>query len=447
MAFNSDVLLERLRALTAGSTPRRWLVAYSGGIDSTVLLHALADSAGDTPILAIHIDHDLHPDSAAWAENARRFAGDLGVDFAARRVQIDARMPQGPEAAAREARYSALNEFVVEGDCLLSGHHESDQAETLLLNLVRGSGPAGLAGIGARQVFGRGLLLRPMLGVPGEEIAAYAEKHALRWIEDPSNKEDRFDRNFVRQEIVPRLKCRWPAVVNRLTLSSTLLDEANELLQELADIDIASCGGPAALSLAAMNALSESRQRNLLRRAIRLCGLPPPPATRLYQAVQELIPARPDAQPLIAWPGAELRRYREHIYVLPALDESPENPQRLLIANGEPVDLGNKLGSLQLVAADAPGLCPAVAGNGLQICFREGGESLRIAKDGSTRKLKKLMQEHGVLPWMRDRLPLLYAGRELVAVADLWVSADHSADRGLVVNWQEKPLIYCEHSL
>ncbi len=447
MAFDSDVLLERLQTLTAGSAPRRWLVAYSGGMDSTVLLHALAAAGTDTPILAIHIDHALHPDSIAWAEQARGFAEAEGVEFATRRVQLDPRQPQGPEAAAREARYAALNEFVAPGDCLLSAHHENDQAETLLLNLIRGSGPAGLAGIGARQAFGDGLLLRPLLGVAGADIADYATGHALCWIDDPSNEDDRFDRNFIRQEIVPRLKSRWPAVVNRLTLSATLLDEANELLQELADIDIATCGGPAALALAEINALSESRQRNLLRRAIRRCGLPPPPATRLYQAVQALIPARPDAQPLITWPGAELRRYRDHVYVLPAQDPRPGDPEQLLLADAEAIDLGDRLGSLQLVSADGRGLDPNVARNGLRIRFRDGGESLRIAAGGATRKLKKLLQEQGILPWMRDRLPLLYAGKELVAVADLWVSADHSAERGLLVKWREKPLLNGEHSL
>lgn len=447
MAFDSDVLLERLQALTAGSAPRHWRVAFSGGLDSTVLLHALAATGTATPILAIHIDHDLHPDSTAWAEHARGIAESLGVDFAVRRVQLDPRQPQGPEAAAREARYAALSEFIAPGDCLLSAHHESDQAETLLLNLVRGSGPAGLAGIGARQAFGRGLLLRPLLGVAGEDIAAYAERHALRWCDDPSNEDDRFDRNFIRQEIVPRLKSRWPAVVNRLTLSATLLDEANELLRELADIDIAACGGPASLALAEMNTLSESRQRNLLRQAVRRCGLPPPPATRLYQAVQALIPARPDAQPLITWPGAELRRYRDHVYVLPAQEPRPHDPAPLLLADAEAIDLGDQLGSLQLVSADGPGLDPDVAGSGLQIRFRDGGEALRIARGGATRKLKKLLQERGVLPWMRDRVPLLYAGQELVAVADLWVSADHSAERGLLVKWREKPLLNCEHSL
>ncbi|MGI9261809.1 MAG: tRNA lysidine(34) synthetase TilS, partial [Woeseiaceae bacterium] len=201
------------------------------------------------------------------------------------------------------------------------------------------------------------------------------------------------------------------------------------------------------LALPAMNGLSESRQRNLLRRAVRRCGLPPPPATRLYQAVQELIPARPDAQPLVTWSGAELRRYRDHIYVLPALDQGPEDPQQLLLVDAEPVPLGRRLGHLQLVTGDGVGVDPQLAADGLQIRFREGGETLRIAEEGSTRRLKKLLQEYGVLPWMRDRVPLLYAGDELVAVADVWVSADHSAARGVVVNWREKPLLNCRHSL
>ena len=216
MAFDSDVLLERLQALTGGVGPARWLVAFSGGIDSSVLLHALASASDGTPVVAIHIDHGLHPDSAAWSQHAETFSTALGVEFITRAVSLDPKLPQGTEAAARDARYQAFYELVEDDDCLLSAHHERDQAETLLLNLMRGSGPAGLAGIRVTQSFGRGQLLRPMLGVSGDDIAAYASAEGLTWIEDPSNADTRFDRNFIRREVMPLLRTRWPAVDNRL---------------------------------------------------------------------------------------------------------------------------------------------------------------------------------------------------------------------------------------
>jgi len=185
MTFDSEKLLDRLQALSTISAPARWLVAYSGGIDSTVLLHAITRSATDVSVVAIHIDHGLHPDSEQWETHCRACAATLGVDFVSRKVVVDEKSENGPEAAARQSRYAALLSIVQDNDCLLSAHHEDDQAETLLLNLMRGSGPAVLAGIGLQQSFGRGRLLRPLLGVPGDEITAYARKHDLSWIDDP----------------------------------------------------------------------------------------------------------------------------------------------------------------------------------------------------------------------------------------------------------------------
>ena len=246
MTFDSTLLLERLTALTASDVASRWLVAFSGGIDSTVLLHALSSirERHQCEIIAIHIDHGLHPDSGDWEIHCRQFADSLGVSYSSCPVTVSDVSHSGPEAAARQARYVVLQPQVQEGDCVLSAHHEDDQAETLLLNLMRGSGIAGLAGIGAAQDFGRGRLLRPLLGVSGAAIEAYAKRHKLGWIEDPTNANIRFDRNFLRQEIVPRLATRWPAVTARLRQSADLASEASGLLKNLADIDLAASGSP-----------------------------------------------------------------------------------------------------------------------------------------------------------------------------------------------------------
>jgi len=442
MSFDSDDLLERLQALTAAYSPSRWIVAFSGGIDSTVLLHALATSNSEIPLLAMHIDHGMQTDSGSWDTHCESIAEELNVDYQSRKVIVSDVNENGPEAAARQARYAALLNTVQDGDCLLSGHHENDQAETLLLNLMRGSGPAGLAGIGARQVFGRGLLLRPLLGISLHDITAYANDHNLSWIDDPSNVDTRFDRNFVRSEIVPKLAARWPAVSNRLRRSAELVGEASELLNELAEIDLAACGSRDRLDIVAITGLSHARQRNLLRRAVRLCGLPPPPATRLYQIINELIPAREDAQPLVAWPGAEVRRYRGQLYVMAELHADHELPSGKLQVGGDDLVLGPGLGSVALTIIGAGGIDPALVGNGLSIRFRHGGEEIRIEGQGATRKLKKLLQEAGVLPWMRDRIPLVFAGESLVAVGDLWVSADHLVDNGLTIAWQDKPPLH-----
>jgi tRNA(Ile)-lysidine synthase len=438
MKLSPDDLLQRLQSLTAGSAARRWVVAYSGGIDSTVLLHALATSGTSTPVLAVHVDHGLHVRSAEWVRHCAAVATSLGVDFRSVRVDAAADRGAGPEAAAREARYEAFLAIVEGGDCLLSGHHENDQAETLLLNLLRGSGPAGLAGIGTCQPFGRGRLLRPMLGVTGATIEEYARRHSLEWIDDPTNVDTRFDRNFLREEIMPRLTVRWPAASERLTRSAALAGEAAELLSNLGDIDLAACGRPSRLGIAEMQKLSTARQRNLLRRAVRRCGLPPLPSTRLEQVVEQVMPAREDAQPLVAWRGGELRRYRGEIFLMRPLPETGE-PLPGLLRPGVTLSPGPALGKLRLCESDAGGVRPAVAEAGLSVRFRAGGEQIRIG--AHTRKLKKLMQDAGVLPWMRNRIPLLYAGDDLVAVANLWVSSAHHDVPGLRVEWTESPVI------
>ena len=440
MQFSSQLLLERLDALAAGRDVARWIVSYSGGIDSSVLLHALATSGTTDPVIAVYVDHGLHPDSARWGDHCESFALGLGAGFERLTVDVDDYAGSGPEAAARQARYAALIGVVADGDCLLSGHHEDDQAETLLLNLMRGSGPAGLAGIGASQSFGRGRLLRPMLGVPGDAIADYAESHGVQWLDDPSNVDTRFDRNFLRNDIIPALAARWPAVSNRMRRSAELLGEASDLLDQLADIDLRHCGPLEALSVSAIGELPPARQRNLLRRAARRNGLPPPPYTRLHQLQHELIPAREDAAPLVRWPGAEARRYQGRVYLLPDLQSAPDVPGDRLRPDGVPVSLGTGLGSIVLTQS-APGIDPAIASEGLEIRFRAGGEEIRIQEGGPTRKLKKLMQESAVLPWMRDRLPILYSGSEVVAVGDLWISAVHTADHGFAVEWRRKPAI------
>jgi tRNA(Ile)-lysidine synthase len=439
MSFSPEYLLSRLEALTADQPCRRWLVALSGGVDSSVLLHAVVASGDQTPVLAIHVDHGLHEDSPTWAAHCQRFAADLGVRFESLSVEIDPESGDSLEAAARDARYRAMLQYVCEGDCLLSGHHESDQAETLLLNLMRGSGPAGLAGIGAINSFGRGRLLRPLLGIAADEISRYAREQGLTWIDDPSNVDTRFDRNFLRKEILPRLTDRWPAAAKQLGRSAELAGEAAELLDALADIDIDACGTPARLALAPMRKLPPPRQRNLLRRAVRLAGLPPIPAGRLRQALGELVPAREDAAPLVTWPGGELRRYRDELFVLMPLGDHPDDQRRTVLPGQGPVSPGVGLGTIALVPASGVGLDPGLAADGLELRFRQGGEQIRVTARGPTRPLKKLLQESGVLPWMRDRLPLLYAAGELVAVGDEWVSSDHTMTPGLVVEWQDKP--------
>ena len=441
MSFTREQLLEQLAALrTEARAPARYILAYSGGLDSTVLAHALTSAATGIPVVAVHIDHSLHPESGRWSEHCRDFAAELGIEFRCRKVAVQLESGKGPEASAREARYAALHAEIEPGDWLLSAHHREDQAETLLLNLVRGSGPAGIAGIGAARRFGSGWLVRPLLHVDRAALLSYADTHGLQWLEDPSNTDRRFDRNFLRHEVLPRLKTRWPDIAARLQRSARHAGEAAALLADLAGIDLDALGGRAErLPVDGLRALPRARQRNLVRYALRVCGRSTPTALQLDRILDEVLPAREDAQPQVTWPGASVRRYRNGLYLLPEV--LPDVPQAAAFDAGS-APLGEGLGVLQLEEGAGRGLAPALVAGGLRLGFRQGGEKFRPDSQVHTRKLKKLLQDEGIVPWMREHVPLIYAGDELVAVGDLWIAADAAASPGVAVRWEERPALH-----
>lgn len=443
MPFTTEQLKHRLSALASGEPPSRIVVAFSGGLDSTVLLHALHHIQKEMaiPMVAVHVKHDLHADAGEWESHCKKVVSGLGVDYVSIAVEVDRNSGQGLEASARTARYKALEQTMRPGDWLLSAHHQDDQAETLLLNLLRGSGTAGLAGIGAIQEFGPAQLVRPLLNVAREDLRAYAKSHDLTWLDDPSNADTQFDRNYLRHSIVPKLKERWPAASAKLARSAALASEASALLDHLADDDLRSLGQPQRIEIAALAALADDRQRNVLRRALKLSGLSHAPTTALRQIIDELIPAKPDAEPLVRWPGTEARRYRDFLYLLPELPPEPTGQGHKLDTDDRSVDLPG-MGRVSLKERGTAGIRDAVIKNGLEIRFRVGGEEIRPSGHDCTHKLKKLLQQEGIVPWMRDRIPLLYAGNHLVAVANLWVSADDADNNGLCISWEHHPEIY-----
>jgi tRNA(Ile)-lysidine synthase len=441
VSLEADLLAKLAMLEDVAGRPARFVVALSGGLDSTVLAHALATTRErhGVSVLAAHVDHGLQPESGRWSAECRSFAGEFGIDFASLGVDVDRRSGLGLEAAARAARYGALADLLGEGDWLLSAHHRDDQAETLLLNLTRGSGPSGLAGIGEARPLGAGWLIRPLLAVSRDALEEYAHRHALAWITDPSNEDPQFDRNYLRHEVLPLLEARWPGVAERLARSAALAGEAAALLDELAALDRRVLGKrPDRLELAPYRELSPARQRNVLRHVLTQLGMPLPGTAQLEQIVTELVPAREDAQPLVAWPGAEARRYRDRLYLIRAAG-----------AEAEAVDAGatdcirlpDDLGVLRLRRGAEWGLSNAVLERGLELRFRVGGEQLKPCGQNHTRTLKKLLQEEGIVPWMRDRVPLLFSGGELVAVADLWVAADAASQPGTAIDWQRRPAL------
>jgi tRNA(Ile)-lysidine synthase len=444
VTFGPEVLLERLDALeTVDNNPDRYVIALSGGLDSTVLAHALslARERHGKSLLAVHIDHQLHPESGRWSEYCRKLAEKLALEFVAETVSIDAGVG-GLEAAARKARYAALARHMGDGDWLLSAHHRNDQAETLLLNLMRGSGPAGMAGIGLLTPFAAGWLVRPLIDVPRDALEAYAATQELRWVDDPSNQDLRFDRNFLRHDVLPALERRWTGVVERLARSAELAAEAATMLDELAASDLHAVGDRAArIDIAGLLGLTDARQRNLLRHAMRQAGIPVPGASRLATVLDSVLQAREDAQPLVRWQGAEVRRYRGKLYLLPPLGGQAWPPEGHPLADA-PLALGPGMGSLRLARGADRGLSEAIVARGLHVRMRNGGEEIKPAGQGHTKKLKKLLQEEGIVPWMRERLPLIYAGDALVAVADLWIAAEAASGPGTAVCWDERPELH-----
>jgi tRNA(Ile)-lysidine synthase len=445
VTFTTETLLRRLAELTdVAGQPNRYVIAFSGGLDSTVLTHALASTRAvhQVPLLAVHVDHGLQKESPTWAAHCSAFAAQFGIDLITRRVLVDAGSGSGPEAAAREARYAALRSLLEPRDWLLSAHHEDDQAETVMLNLMRGSGPAGLAGINVIRKFAAGWLARPLLDIPRSVLQAYADAHALEYIVDPTNLDQELDRNYLRHEILPRLEARWPGAAGRIRRSAMLARESALLLSDLAEADSRRLGERSdRLSLQALRGFSAERQRNVLRHVIGQLGLPAPGAAHLDKIVTELVTAREDAQPLVAWPGVRVRRYRDQLYVLPT-DELEPVASGVHVVRGDRIILPGGLGMLELLPGAGSGLSDAVVGAGLELRFRGGGEEIKPLGQSHTKKLKKLLQEAGVVPWMRERLPLLYSNGELVAVADLWIADDAAAAPGTAVHWQNRPAIH-----
>lgn len=408
-------------------------VAFSGGLDSTVLLHALAARADlrARGLRALHVDHGLHPRSADWAAHCRATCGGLGVDCTVLRVTV-APAGEGPEAAAREARYAALESALEEDEVLAVAHHRDDQAETVLLRLLRASGD-GLAGMRPLRRLGRGWLWRPLLGVDRATLAAEARAGGLAWISDPSNEATGFDRNYLRQEVMPRLAGRWPGAAAALARSAALLAVQADLLAAEDARRLARVQGvaPGTLSVPALMAEPAPWRDRLLRAWLAGRGLPPLPAHGLPAISTELLPARPDARARFAWSGAVVERWRDLLHAGPAPVPWPAGWE----ATWD--------GRAPLTLPDGRTLALDPAGDGfgapVRVHARRGGERLRQPGREHSHALKHVLQDLGVPPWERARLPLLSAADgELLAAADLAVSARLRAwldARGAGLRW------------
>jgi len=398
-------------------------VAFSGGADSTALLAALAQlRRPPLKVRALHVDHRLHPHSANWAAHCRRVARALDVPLQVRTANIARARGESLEAAARAARYQLLGAALGEDEALVTAHHQDDQLETVLLQLLRGAGLAGIAAMPAVASFARGALVRPLLPWSRAELGAWVRSQGLAWIEDPGNSELRLDRNYLRTRVLPSIRARWPAAAATVTRAARHAAEAQRLLDALGAADAARASFGAMLSAKRLRTLSPERRRNALRFWITAAGHLAPPASRLEEIAGPLLQARADAQPLVRWEGTLLQRQADLLSLRAAsgaggvLEEVtwPWRRRRTCSLRGP----GGKLtlkddarGPLDLDALPAT----------LTIRARRGGERLRPVRGGPRRALKSLLQEARVPVAERARLPLIFAAETLIAVGGLWL--------------------------
>jgi tRNA(Ile)-lysidine synthase len=425
-----DPFRARLRATLERWDPpeqdARVTVAFSGGVDSTVLLAALARLQLVAALRAVHVDHGLHADSAGWQVHCAAVAAELGVPFTSVRVTVARDSGFGLEAAAREARYAALERLMTPGELLVTAHHGDDQLETLLLRLMRGTGVRGLRGVLEHLPFGVGRLARPLLGFTRTEIVAEARASGLRWLDDPANDDPRHDRSFLRRDVVPALVARWSAAARSAQRLAEQMTDAEAILDAVAERDAEPIEIPARIPLAVLAALEPARQRNLLRHLLRRVSLGAPSALKAEELRNALLHARPGAQTRILWAGGEGRVFREHLYLMSALP--PASPPAYRARLDENHGWSGPEGELGLEpAASGPGLPESWLDAGLELRFRAGGEDFRPLDRPHSHPLKRWFHDAGVVPWMRSRIPLLYRGDCLVAVADLWLSHDVAA--------------------
>jgi len=446
MSFSPSQLLTAIESNLPVGASGQLCVAFSGGLDSTVLLHALARSfAGVGRLRAVHINHQLQSRSSEWEHHCSEAARKLGIDFESRRVAVATNAETGPEAAARDARYAALRDSLRPGETLLTAHHADDQLETVLLALARGAGLQGLAAMPACQRFGRGWHLRPLLGFARADLEVWARAEDLIWMDDPTNDHVQLSRNFLRHELVPGLRKRWPAIAASAVRSAAHLGEATQLLDDLAQIDLEATETNACLRVDSLAALTPARRRNLLRYWVRSLGARAPSTRKLASLEHDMLMAQDDRLPVVGWDGFEVRRYRGLLYArwgpqLPKISE----PVADWDWQQQPLRLPDDLGWLRTEKAREGGLAKARLPRQLTVEFRRGGEALRPAGSAHQRKLKKLLQDADILPWWRNRLPLIRIGGALAAVGDLWIAdefAARSGEEGTAIVWESRPQI------
>jgi len=410
--LNPDLAIINLDDLELNFEPihkaanRKLLIAYSGGLDSHVLLHLLAHSP-DYKVRAIHIHHGLQTIADSWVKHCQSVCDELGIALEIVHLNLAPKKGESIEAVAREGRYQALKKSLQKDETLVTAQHQNDQSETLLLQLFRGAGVQGLAAMPALCNFGKGKHARPLLNTTREALEAYAKKHQLNSIEDPSNQDLSFDRNYLRKQILPKLRQRWRGLDKALSRSASIQAETKQLLDEIAaqDLTLIRNSTSNTLNIQALQRLSFKRQKLLLRFWIAQSGFRYPSEKKLQHIFSDVINARNDANPLIEWQGTQIRRYKNLLYIMPPLSE--HDPKQTFSWDGKrPLTIPSL--NLTLQPDDI-----GIKNQAVSVRFRQGGETIYHPQKKQSTSLKKLFSAIAIPPWQRSRIPLVYIENKL----------------------------------
>jgi tRNA(Ile)-lysidine synthase len=426
--FNPEWLMLELARLLPGLSGSGLCVAFSGGVDSTALLAALVQgiAAGATvrpaAVRAVHVDHGLSPSSHAWSLHCRAVADTLKVPLKVLTIEVSRAHGASLEAAAREARYTHLAACLTPGEVLLTAHNQDDQLETVLLQLLRGAGLAGLAAMPEVMPFPPGTHARPLLSRSRAELAGFVAGAGFPYVEDDSNTDLAFERNYLRHRVLPAIRARWPGAAGAVARSARHAAEGQQLLTEVARRDVERASLGASLSVASLRVLPPARRRNALRHWIGEAGCIQPDERRLLQLAGRVIDARPDANPEVHWGGTLVRRQAGRLTLGRRREPGTAAPTPTQWRWGQARTCQLPAGGALSLMPDARGpLSLAALPEELTVRVRQGGERLTPVRGGPRRAVKSLLQEARVPPADRGTLPLIFAGTRLVAVADLWL--------------------------
>ena len=435
----SQNIEETLKRQIQAHNIKKICVSLSGGVDSIVLLHALNKILDkDFSIRAIHINHNLYEGSQSWADFCQKICDQIQIQINIYSVKINNSEGFGIEAAARNARYHKLQKSIQEGEWLMTAHHQDDQLETILLRMARGTGIEGLQGIQKQFKFGRGNILRPLLDVTKNEILTYARKKQLDWVVDTSNQETYFDRNFLRMKVIPTLKERWPTFSSSVSRLSDISTQTSTLLKELAVQDLGFNYPVKNLDIEVFNNKSIGRVINIIRFMILKNEIPVPSMKVLNSGTNTLLNPK-SVNPSMVWDDYCIKRYLNKLYFL-KLSELQPNQSNTSVnwSIDKPLVLDENGSTLTAIMVKGQGLSLKKCNKNLDVQFRKGGESIKPVGHKITKKLKKLFQENHILPWVRDKIPLIYQKSELISVGDLWFNRNYTAstdEDGFMVNW------------